>query len=231
MPRCDRGTRCGQARIRRWTRAGPEPAHEHRPVPDRERRAHPHRAACATRIRTAICYPRGRRPVGGGRRDGRPRRGRMGLGQAGRESSARSRSPTVWMRRRRAVEEAIRAANARRSSSRPDRRGRQMGTTLVALVVKGSRYRVLLGRRQPGLPAARRRVHATEPRPYPGAGDGRPRADGARPAGRPPDEPHPLARGRRARDRSRSTMSTGRWSRATSSCCAATACTAMSART
>ena len=77
------------------------------------------------------------------------------------------------------VAEAIGAANAA-IAAEGEARGSRMGTTIVALLVRGQSYLRALGRRQPRLSAARRRLHPAQPRPYPGPGDGRPRADGAR---------------------------------------------------
>ena len=70
---------------------------------------------------------------------------------------------------------------ARRRRSRANRqilaegkkRGKSMGSTLVMLVIEGTHYARALGRGQPRLSDARRQARPAEPRPYPGAGDGR----------------------------------------------------------
>ena len=81
----------------------------------------------------------------------------------------------------------------------------------------------LLGRRQPRLPAARRRADPAEPRPHPGPGDGRPRHHARRGRAQPRWGISCRARWACA-TRSRSTRSPARSSPATSSCSATTGC-------
>jgi hypothetical protein len=130
-----------------------------------------------------------------------------------------------------AVEQAIRDANAA-ILEEAGRRGRQMGTTLVAMVVKGSRYRIFwVGdsrayRLRDGEFTQLSRDH-TQVQEMVDRGLMAPDH-----AGRPPDGPHPLARRRRRAnrgpDRPPSTGEVVPGRRLT--CSAATASTAMSTR-
>ena len=151
----------------------------------------------------------------------------MGLGAGSSRSSTRSSCPGTSRPPCEQVAEAIRDAN-RAILAEASKREQADGLDHRRPARPGRALRDPLGRRQPRLSAARRRVQPAEPRPYPGPGDGRPRHHEPEDAvGHPMG--HILSRAVGVRERGRGRP--GRPARscpATSSCSAATACTAMS---